>query len=514
MKNKIIFSLVLGIFLISLAYADISYCCEKTVNGAWCQNSPKENCDEGFRSTPASCEATSYCKLGTCMDSQEGTCMENSPQKVCEESGGVWKLGSADEIPQCSLGCCAIGDGAAFVTQTRCKRLSSIYSLKTDFRTDVASEFECISSAKSSVKGACVFESEYQRTCLLLSQAECSERGGTNESEFHEGYLCSDESLGTDCGPTEQTRCVENRDEVYFVDSCGNLANIYDASKIKDKNYWSKIYDKTQSCGTDSGNANSASCGNCDYYLGSMCKEYKRDADKVQPNYGNFICRDLSCNFDGKKYNHGETWCQNSEGVDKNLPGSRYFRAVCYNGEVSIEPCADFRQEICLESKVESFSAAGCIANKWQDCFSQSSQKDCENQDRRDCVWMEKVNLTGGNTSKGVQCVAKFAPGFKFWESGSQTQTSTTPTTTTGNASAGAGSNSSNFGAMPSQSQSLCSLADSKCTVQYEKKLFGSKKCVKNCECLDQKWQETQNEICVSIGDCGNSTNFIGVKGY
>jgi hypothetical protein len=33
------------------------------------------------------------------------------------------------------------------------------------------------------------------------------------------------------CGKTTNTVCVEGKDEVYFVDSCGNVANIYDASK-------------------------------------------------------------------------------------------------------------------------------------------------------------------------------------------------------------------------------------------------------------------------------------------
>jgi len=390
--KKLFILIILGIFLVSGVYAvgEVSYCCEKTTSGAWCQNAPIEKCDESFNKAPTSCEATSYCRMGCCYDSQEGTCMENTPQKVCENSGGVWEDNANCDIPQCKLGCCLIGNQAAFVTQTRCKRLSSLYGLEIDFRTNIGSEMECIASATSQVKGACVFERDYEKTCLFLTKKECLEMSGSGNSsiKFHKDYLCSAETLGTNCGPTEETTCVKGRDEVYFVDSCGNLANIYDASKIKDKNYWSKVYSKDESCAPSSSNANSASCGNCDYYLGSTCKKYKRGDDKVKPNYGDNICRDLSCEYEGKKYSHGETWCAQAKGIKDNLPGSRHFRLVCYNGDVSVEPCADFRQEVCLESDIEGFRTAACRANMWQDCVAQTNAKDCNNQDKRDCKWI------------------------------------------------------------------------------------------------------------------------------
>lgn len=469
-NKKIILGIVLNIFLVSMVSAiDISYCCEKTINGAWCQNSPQQNCNNEFRSIPTSCEATSYCKLGTCIDSQEGTCMENTPERVCEDNGGVWEKGAADEIPQCSLGCCLIGDEAAFVTQTRCKRLSSLYGLEVNFRTDLSSEMQCIASATSSEKGACVFEKEFERTCLFLTQKACSEIGV--ETAFHRDFLCSDETLGTSCGPTEQTRCVEGKDEVYFIDSCGNLANIYDSSKIKDKTYWSRVQGKSESCNPSSSNANSATCGNCDYYIGSTCKIFKRSEDKIKPNYGDNICRDLSCEYEGGKYSHGETWCAESPSTEDNLPGSRYFRAVCYNGDVTIEPCADYRQEICIESTIQGFSTAACRVNKWQDCISQKEEKDCENLDRRDCLWL---------TNK---CVPSHSPGFNFWE-------------------------------VDSDSESLCSIANAECVVTYEKKLGGSKECIENCECLASTWKQQLNTVCSAIGDCGSSTNYLGIQGY
>jgi len=531
--KKIYLALVLGILLISVVSAvEVSNCCEKTITGAWCQNADASECDSSFRSVPTSCEATSYCKMGCCYNSQEGTCMENTPQKVCEEGDGVWAENAECDIPQCSLGCCLIGDQAAFVTQTRCKRLSSLYGLEINFRKDIQNEMQCIASATSDVKGACVYEEDYARTCKFITKRECIEMGASitgedSSVEFHEGYLCSAETLATNCGPTEETTCVEGKDEVYFVDSCGNIANIYDASKINDKEYWTKIYDKTESCGyaQGDGNPDSETCGNCDYYLGSTCKKYERGQDS-RPKYGDYICRDLACEYKGVEYQHGETWCANAAGTDENLPGSRYFRMVCYNNEVSVEPCADFRQEICIQSSVNGFKSAACAVNMWQDCTLQDNQDDCENTDRRDCQWLEGIMLNTGldeeeesrftgaflgigsddgdeegeeceensDCAEGLYCkegfcavkaacVPAYAPGFDFWEAGSEAEI-------------------------------ICAQASTTCIVTYEKGLIGSKKCKENCECLSEEWEMTMNEACVALGDCGISTNYLGIEGF
>lgn len=485
--RKLVFILGL-VLLLSFVNADIfstgqvSYCCEKTTSGAWCQNTFEQNCDPEFRKAPASCEATSYCSLGCCYDSQEGTCMENTPQQVCDNNGGVWGESPECDLPQCYLGCCLIGDQAAFVTLTRCKRLSSLYGLETNYRTDITSELQCILSITSEVEGACVFEEDFERVCKRTTKRECSDiqatiQGNASSVKFHEGYLCSDEELATTCGPSEETTCIPGQDEVYFVDSCGNIANVYDANKIKDKEYWSRIYDVSESCGFGESNANSATCGNCDYFFGSTCKNYERGEDKVKPNYGENICRDLSCTYNGKRYEHGETWCGDSEGIDKNIPGSRAFRLVCYNGDVTIEPCADFRAELCYEEDVNGFRSAQCLANKWQDCSSKDTKKQCENEERRDCKWIGDIE-----GYKGPSCVPKFSPGFDFWDSGGD-------------------------------GVQQCSSVKAQCEVTFEITKTDGRKCVKNCECLDSNWYSTLKQVCLSMGDCGVKVNYLGKAG-
>src|SRR3989344_7873322 len=238
--------LILGVFILTIlvflsinqvsAVGETFVCAEKTKSGAWCQNVPKDQVAPGFRQALSSCEATAFCKLGTCVNSKQGECRPNVPQRVCQQSNGVWILGKPDEIPQCQLGCCLVGDQAAFVTQAKCKSLSSDYGVETSYRTDIRTETACIESANPDVKGACVIDDGFERNCKLLTKSECqlleaTAGSGSNENsstEFHEGLLCSAESLATNCGPSQKTTCVENKDEVYFLDTCGNLANIYD----------------------------------------------------------------------------------------------------------------------------------------------------------------------------------------------------------------------------------------------------------------------------------------------
>jgi len=530
MLTLVAFVIAVSIFTINLptlnSVGEVSYCCEKTLSGAWCQNAPQESCNPDYQVQPTYCETSSYCKLGYCYDSKEGTCLPNVPQKVCNDNGGVWSVGEV-EPPQCSLGCCVLGDQAAFVTQTRCKRLSAIYSLGTDFRTDLSSETECLASVTSDVEGACVFEKEFETTCQRLTQKECQDLGSGTEGEisFHEGMLCSAEQLATNCGPscvknnlgkiTCQTTCVENKDGVYFVDTCGNIANIYDSEMAENRDYWTNIKSTTESCNPESqnGNAGSAKCGNCDYYLGSTCHQWNKNEDRIKPEFGNNICQDLSCKFQGDRYKHGETWCDTNTELE-NSPGSEYFRMVCYNGEVTVENCDAFRQGICVQGNITTvegvFRTASCRTNRWKDCVAQTIEKDCLNKDQRACIWEETGEKDKDDKPVHV-CLPEYAPGFNFWEETATDQT---------------------FSA-----EDICPIANTNCTATFEKNIadiiegMGSGKsewvCKDNCECCvnDEKhqgckpteytkWVNQKLNICTSLGDCGVKYNYIGEKGF
>lgn len=543
--NKIsIFTIILVLSIISIsiitaqdAWPSTNVCCEKTINGAWCQNTLAESCDNSkdpvsgapFRESPTSCDATSFCKLGCCIDSEEGLCMENSPQKVCQSSVGTWVDNPTCNVPQCNLGCCIIGDQASFVTLTRCKRLSNIYGLTTNFKNDIKKESDCVMLAYKQDKGACVYDSDGQKTCKFTTRAEClnseTSKQSTNitsNAEFYKDYLCSADELGTLCGPTTDTICIDGKDEVYFKDSCGNPANIYDANKIysKDPSYWRKIVPKSDVCGFNNkeGNINSKSCGNCNYLQGSIC-------GKGTATYGELTCKDLNCykTENGNNYKNGESWCtyMSESGEGKDLPGSRYFRHVCIQGEETIEPCADFRNEVCYSSNVNTgygnFVEAACRVNRWSDCIDQPTEEKCLNMDKRDCYWVNGSHYE--NAGKNIGKTSGSVNGSFTGSAG--TSASTTAVTAPTTDSTGKGILNGGGICLPNyppglkfyqegDASSVCSQGNSIQFVNYSTSFFGSKTCKGNCEVLEDSWVKKMNNVCTSLGDCGAKTNFIG----
>ncbi len=517
-------------------------CCEKTKAGAWCINTLEENCDRSLRVTPTSCDATSFCKPGCCYDSQEGLCMERTPQKVCNDANGTYVDDAKCNIPQCSLGCCVIGTQASFVTLTRCKRLSGLYGLETNFRRDINDEANCIAIASSGDQGACVYEVDYQRTCKFTTRGEClsTKSGGnmTSNAEFFKDYLCSAEELATNCGPSTKTMCIEGKDEVYFQDLCGNPANIYDASKINEKSYWQKKIDKSATCGYNNqkGNAGSKTCGNCDYFMGSICS-------KGTASYGDYMCKDLNCynTINGNDYKNGESWCiyddESKVGEGKDPVGSRHYRHVCIYGEETIEPCEDFRNEQCIQANIENsgitFIEAACRVNRWGDCIYQKEEEDCNNTDKRDCFWIKGAKFTGlateTQTGSAVATGKTFSGGTTGGFSGGVTGQAIAPITgeflgigesddKEEEEAQASGVQLGGGACLPNiplglkfweegNAKPVCNLGNSVCVVTYEKGLLESRKCADNCECLEEGYAQQMNRICTSIGDCGAYIN-------
>ena len=541
MKILILLIIITAALTISINYVradatQFNVCCEKTLGDAWCQNTLESNCDKSidvftgspFRVTPTSCDATSFCKTGCCVDAKEGLCMQNTPEKVCEQSKGTWLDDSQCAVSQCNLGCCILGDQASFVTQTRCKTLSALYGLQTNFQYNIKDEASCIMRAHSQEKGACVFDVDNQKTCKFTTRQDCTtirpNGNVTSNSEFYMNHLCSDESLGTNCGRSTKTICPPGKDEVYFIDTCGNQANIYDATKADVPSYWNQIIQKSDSCGFDSlkGNAGSQSCGNCDYFKGSIC-------GKGNAQIGENVCRDLNCykTQNGNNYKNGESWCeyQGNVGHGSDAVGTRHIRHLCINGEEIVEPCADFRNEVCIQDDLvttpgTSFTEAACRVNRWQDCTDQTTSKDCYNLDKRDCFWKdgysfsERTTSSSSNTTRAAFeggtigqsntltslsgifvdpgygiCLPDVKPGLKFWSA--------------------------------TDSNSVCSLGSSSCTVGFERNILditnnylyndnNPGKCVENCSCLTESWVGQMNDVCTSFGDCGAYVNVAG----
>src|SRR3989344_3186496 len=484
--SALMFVMILGLIIFNSGSAsaavNATVCCEKTTSGLYCQNVPSQECSAGARQVPTAFGSTSFCKPGVCYNSGQGTCLDNTPEIVCNANNGVW---SATSPAQCDLGCCILGDQAAFVTLTRCKYLSSNLGLQTNYNRGIKDELQCVLQVQNQDKGACVFDFEFQRTCKFTTREQCGfGLNGTKKGEFFKDKLCSAPELGTNCGKTKKTACLPGKDEIYFVDTCGNPANIYDAGKANDEEYWTNVKTKDESCNPTLGNANSKNCGNCNYLQGSIC----RAASDTNPTYGDYVCEDLNCKktADGNSYKHGESLCiyndAGESGVGNNAVGSRFYKHICINGEEVLEQCDDFRQQECIQDSIQTsvgkFSQAACRVNRWRDCTAQTEQLDCENTERRDCLWKPGVSI--GNSSGGA-CVPKNTPGLKFWEG--------------------------------EETKAICAQGNAQCLVTFKKGLFGGETCKSGCDCLTPDWEKQRIDVCNSLGDCGPKINWVGDKG-
>ena len=91
--------------------------------------------------------------------------------------------------------------------------------------------------------------------------------------------------------------------------------------------------------------------------------------------------------------------------------------------DLKIDKLVLYREKLCKEDVP---GKANCLSNRWQDCVFQTSSKDCLNTDKRDCKVKEGVNRKNesgddillldesGKSIKAV-CVARYPPGFNFW---------------------------------------------------------------------------------------------------
>ncbi|MBU3923375.1 MAG: hypothetical protein KJ592_00495, partial [Nanoarchaeota archaeon] len=464
------------------AAGDYGGCCSVAVSGERCATTSEQNCDGQF-ADGALCDATSFCQKGCCYDSEAGVYDKNVLKSDCSVD---WAKDMNCNMPGAKYGCCVLGSATAYETQGQCKVDSAMFGVGgVDWRGEL-NELQCALLANSEEEGACVLSGG---SCKFLSLAGCLGLRG----DFNGGILCTASLLNTNCVKTEQTSCVDGKDGVYFVDSCGNVANIYDSSRVNDDAYWEEVISAEDVCGDGSktGNAKSKSCGNCNRFAGGICGS--ASVDNFKPDSGEFYCKDTSCMFKGESYENGESWCvyDGAIGNGDDVVGSRHWKYVCSQGVVQIEPCADYRNQICIESSIQidgsgegvggsGFRNAACVANGGRMCADyngkEGGMEECA--DALNCM-VQRVDVA--DKFKFDVCVAKYPAGFDLRSDRYQ-----------------------------ETAKKTCGMASQKCTVQYIPKTWGGCKDGPNQGCLSAEFGEQMNDLCRSLGDCGGSVNVNG----
>ena len=477
--------------------------CLTNLNGSSCQEYPASTCNSQCSSAcfPGRRVDSPDCRLGTCYDSTRGICNPGTPKAGCENSGGTWSAGTPSA---CNRHCCLInpdGDGASqarFSTEQQCYNIGQSSGATVIWDTNVNSETECNARVRNLNEGACVLaldELTQKYNCETRTGTSCSVSGGT----FYQGKLCTNPELNTKCERTGNTVCYKDR--VYFVDNCGNgnRANIYDSTKLNNADYWNVIVPVASSCnlGTSSNFlANQARCGNCDYIAGSTCGTPISGKDTSAIS-GQYVCRDLSClKEDGTRVKHRSSWCafDGAIGVDGadssneqrsvDVPGSRHYRKLCFDGEVRNETCAEYRNWICAETdtNVTGVTRALCKENTALSCIAQNEDADklakCE--ENSDC-FLKHVEV---DKFKFDVCAPKYPAGFELKDLSEESE--------------------------EDGSEDICKTASQTCTYYEKKNWEGRWSCKINCACNSPNFAETMNNLCMSLGDCGGKVNLAG----
>ncbi len=480
--------------------------CVKGKDGSICQEYPASECKNKCANEclPSTRENVPSCKLGTCYDENIGTCQERATKEECESNGGKFFDDPAGNVAECMKACCVVGDEVVpLITARECAKIGETSGINTVYRPEIKNEIVCLALAKTKVEGACVFDSTEEKKCRFLTKEECL----GNSGKFFEGLLCTNPELNMGYKKQATAKCVEGKDEIYWFDSEGNRENIYDANKVKSWNN-GKVLIKKESCnlgGSSDELNNQKTCGNCNRLLGSVCGE-KTDGEKLSDNSIDVVCRDMRCiDKNGKIRENGESWCEyqgaigtdeGSKGYSRSVdtPGSGHFRAMCIDGEIQVDGCADYRNEVCVEERNnrgdgEEVSSAACVTNLWQLCLNYNSEVKGKKKEREASIEQrnekclknphcELKRVNAADNFKFDLCVPKYSPGFDLKKNSEGGELS-------------------------------CAFGNQKCTVVFVKEIGGWEPKV-NEGCLKEGFAQQMNDLCMSLGDCGASVNYEG----
>ena len=174
-------------------------------------------------------------------------------------------------------------------------------------------------------------------------------------------------------------------------------------------------------------------------------------------------------------------------------------------GVERIMPCADYRNEICVEEQAEgvsgSFSQAACRPNQWRSCLDYNKEGDggliaqkCN--ENVDCH-MQSIDMSGAFAFD--VCLPAYPPGFDLAQDYNLYNAD------------GSFNEAAYYGA--NTGDGVCNIASMTCETTWQCCLIFFVPvcwCVDSCDCHTGKFPTDMNEFCTSLGDCGVYTNWIG----
>ena len=441
---------VYNIKLVTAEEEQPMYCCEETLSGLSCLYTTQDQCDTAHLSSQTSCELTTYCKGGCCM-SDSGKCSKNVPKYVCESTEGyTWSDNAECDIPECEKNCCNIANSiCSYTTEANCDYIGDDYPEIDPEFVAVDYEYACTSQCTASDQGCCVTD----ESCIYDTREMCDEPDIDIETGygFYKETLCSDIDI-CNCEPHDRKECV--MDDVYWFDTCGNQEEV-----AEDCDYQAGTW-----CGhDDSGNAK---CETTDcvvkredgIYTFDGIYHYNINAPGDLESLEEKKINKHDGRLGGQRY-HGESWClyESPAGAYLDRPGSQHYRSYCYFGEEYIDPCRDYREEICIQSPYDPTNPQGEAGH--------ATGAACVDNN----IYDSPLNTNMSTVPKGNQ----------FWAGDSALTT--------------------------------CTAKNLECQVTFSKKNWAANqwRCVENCDCLSDVWMVNASKWCAGGGDCGANFNIL-----
>ena len=430
-------------------------CCEETVSGDTCVYTGESNCVEGTLQASTTCEQTAFCKAGCCI-SDVGKCSKGVAKSTCEDADYTWQEGSDCAVDTCQKNCCVIAESqCSYTTETNCEVLiQDLEDITLDWR-EVDSENSCTDICQATDRGCSVTSD----SCTWETQAECesSDIDITEGTGFYKDTYCSDFG-GCGCIEHDSRACVD--EDVYWFDSCGNQEEV-----AEDCDYTSGTW-----CGTDDvGEVKCLPTGCTSTFDG----KYSLDESDRNPHDSKI----------GEERQNGESWClyESPAGGWFDRPGSQHYRSFCYFGEEIIEPCADYREQVCIQYPYTDGYEAGINAMNTTNILLDSSKYSIENLYSNEITESGSACIDNGVYQNLINANVTTVPkGGDFWSGGSALA-------------------------------DTCSTGNLACPVTFGKvDRFAKWKCVYNCQCLMQEWADVAAGYCGSRGDCGAKFNIAG----
>ncbi|UCD20953.1 MAG: hypothetical protein JSW08_00180 [archaeon] len=485
--------------IIPTASAESWGCCQGIIGDA-CRMTGDEECRllGGDWEDETLCEQTTFCEPICCYFDGDGKCEVQTARWVCLQKGGR-EVGDDPmcSTPMCTLGCCDMTTRYETMNEQECLVGEGIWMPSVN-------EIECSLLNYDFEEGCCITGG----TCEWTKGSECA------SDNFYKDVFCHDLTQYCNCNPScDSIGCIEGKTDVYCIDSCGNPNRVADEC-----NY----LETGQSCINGE-----CSEGGCSVKLPNSTSINMKNGESIcvyDQKLTNFL---EDPNLDTTKTVLGKF------GID--IPGSRHWKWLCWDGELHIEPCADYRQQICLDATVEAggaiFREAECYGNIYHDCFQKETKEDCLNAKHGQCWWFgddpeinktvnslinnlenegkiaeeakkEKLSefagfqndVSGENGEKDFpKCLPKYSPGYQNFEVESG-----------------------------QQYEPVCFLGNYDCFVKLEKRRYQGNDewfCTENCECgaygspgweiRENAWLELMAKRCSALGDCGLKVNIV-----